>query len=465
MTRPSSITLRLALLFGAASAVVLVAVGLLVGTLVEMHFRQLDIADLNGYLALIRYRLSRIDTPRELGEFSRFLGDALIGQGRLSVAIVSPDGLTLFATSGPGYPQPLLEARRAANSQPENISKTVVWSHNGHTYRGITATVVTAIKEMRPVTVAVALEIDAHEQFMKSFHEMLWAGVALAILVMAVLSWVAARYGLAPVRAMAQIAEGISATRLNDRLPLNSVPKELAGLAKSFNAMLGRLEDSFRRLSEFSSDLAHELRTPIGNLMTQTQVALSQARTPDQYREVLYSSLDEHARLARMISDMLFLAKADNGLAVPRKDSVDLANETKELFEFYDALAEEQGVKLAMSGEANVPGEKLMIRRAISNLLSNAIRYTPRGEIVTVAIERLESNVRLRVSNPGMIPPEHLARVFERFYRADPARERTSEGAGLGLAITKSILQAHGGSVAASSADGMVHFDLLFPAV
>ena len=151
---------------------------------------------------------------------------------------------------------------------------------------------------------------------------------------------------------MTRVAQRITASRLHDRLPMASLPTELVDLATAFNGMLARLEDSFRRLSEFSSDLAHELRTPIGSLMTQTQVALSRTRSAEEYREVLYSNSEEYDRLARMIADMLFLAKADNGLIVPRSETVDLAVEVRELFEFYDALAEDRAVRLALAGEA-----------------------------------------------------------------------------------------------------------------
>jgi two-component system heavy metal sensor histidine kinase CusS len=241
---------------------------------------------------------------------------------------------------------------------------------------------------------------------------------------------------------------------------------ELIDLAAAFNGMLARLEDSFRRLSEFSSDLAHELRTPIGSLMTQTHVALSRPRSADEYREVLYSNSDEYERLARMIADMLFLAKSDNGLIVPRSETVDLAIEVRELFEFYDALAEDHGVRLALTGNGAVVGERLMLRRAVSNLLSNAINHTPRGGCVNVRIEREgDGAVRLAVENPGGgIAAEHLPRVFDRFYRVDPSRQRSTDGAGLGLAITKSIVAAHRGTVHAFSADGLTRFEIVFPA-
>jgi two-component system heavy metal sensor histidine kinase CusS len=265
---------------------------------------------------------------------------------------------------------------------------------------------------------------------------------------------------------MTNVAKGISASHLGDRLSPDAVPPELVDLANEFNGMLARLEDSFRRLSDFSSDLAHEIRTPISNLMTQTQVAVSKERAADEYREVLYSNLEEYERLARMVSDMLFLAKADNGLVIPNSEAVDLATEVRELFGFYEAFAEEQNVSLVLAGEGVIHGDKLMLRRAFSNLLSNAIRHTPRFATVKVEIKpKAESgNIRLVFENQGEnIPQEHLPRLFDRFYRADSSRQKSSDGAGLGLAITKSIVDAHKGTIHVSSANGVTRFEIIFP--
>jgi two-component system heavy metal sensor histidine kinase CusS len=167
-----------------------------------------------------------------------------------------------------------------------------------------------------------------------------------------------------------------------------------------------------------------------------------------------------------MVTDMLFLAKADNGLIVPRSETVNLAVAVRELFEFFDALAEDREVSLAITGEGTVCGEGLMIRRAISNLLSNAINHTQRGGCVDVRIEHSEAGeVRLSVENPGdTIPAEQLPRLFDRFYRVDPSRQRSTEGAGLGLAITKSIVDAHNGMVRVFSANGLTRFEMIFSA-
>jgi two-component system heavy metal sensor histidine kinase CusS len=464
MMRPKSITFRLTLFFSTASTAVLLVVGTLIGTLVEAHFEEIDLNDLNGKLELVRHTLAKARAPGDMEAVPQRLADALVGHHGLSVAVLGSDRKTLFMSPEAVFPATLLESRPAEDSSGR--AKPAVWEQNGQEYRGIAAAAVSAIAGQPPATVVIALNIEHHRMFMEAFQKSLWLAIAASIALTALLGWIAARRGLAPVREMADVAQGISAHRLGERLPPESVPTELADLALAFNDMLARLEGSFRRLSDFSSDLAHELRTPISNLMTQTQVAISKARSADQYREVLYSNLEEYERLARMIADMLFLAKADNGLIVPSSEMVDLAAEVHELFGFYEAFAEEQGVSLVLAGTGVVRGDRLMIRRALSNLLSNAIRHTPRDGSVKVLIDRQNSGeTQLSVENPGEeIEPEHLPRLFDRFYRVDPSRQKASEGAGLGLAITKSIVEAHKATIQAFSSNGSTHFAITFPA-
>lgn len=462
--RPKSITFRLALFFSTVSTAVLLVVGYLTGTLVEAHFEEQDLTELSGKLELVRHTLSKVRTPSDMAVVPQRLPDALVGHHGLSVAVVGWDGKLLFKSTGADFPVALLEAR-----PPEDSSRRagpMVWEHDGQPYRGVAAAAAIGIAGQPPATVVVALNIEHHRIFMEAFQKSLWLAIGASIALTAILGWIAARRGLAPVRALARLTHGISASRLGERVPPESVPTELVDLALAFNDMLARLEGSFRRLSEFSSNLAHELRTPISNLMTQTQVAISKARSADQYREVLYSNLEEYERLARMIADMLFLAKADNGLIVPNSEMADLAAETRELFGFYEALAEEHGVSLVLDGAGSVTGDRLMLRRALSNLLSNAIRHTPRDGTVKVRIDQDKSGeTRLAVENPGeAIEPEHLPRLFDRFYRVDPSRHKASEGAGLGLAITKSIVEAHRGTIDISSSNGSTRFTITIPA-
>lgn len=458
--RNHSITIRLTLLFSAISTAVLLTLGLFVGHAVEQHFVEQDMELMTGKLQLVGRLLEKVRTSADLDLLPTLLEDALVGHHGLELLVRGPDDTTLFATHHAGFPSDFLE--RSAIQNPPQIQ---VWQESGthgpQPRRGIAAVLSTGISELPPLVVAVAVDIAFHEHFMASFRQTLWLFVAIAAALAGVLGWVAVRHGLAPLQTIRQGAASVTASRLDYRLAVDSVPVELAELAETLNDMLCRLEDSFKRLKDFSSDLAHELRTPISNLMTETHVALSKARTADEYRDVLASNAEEYERLARMIGDMLFLAQADNGLIVPNREPVDLAAEVRQLFDFFDALAEEKAICFSLQGSGQISGDKLMLRRALANLVSNAIRHTPPGGSICVRIEGDGSGARLAVENSGEpIPPEHLTRIFDRFYRADPSRHSSGEGAGLGLAITRSIIRAHGGDISAKSGDGGVCFEL-----
>lgn len=455
-----SITSNLTLLFASASTVVLLLLGYLIGESVEQHFEEQDMEVLTGKLQLARHALEKVRTPRDLDALPQQLEDSLVGHHGLVVVVLAPDGQTLFATSGADFPQTLLYERRRADSTRPTVWKT----SDGRPLRGVSAAVSMGVEGRQAALVAVATDISHHEHFMESFRRTLWSVVGFAALLTGLLGWAAAHRALAPLRAIRQGAAGVTATRLGYRLPVDSVPVELADLVRTLNDMLERLEASFRRLSDFSSDIAHELRTPVSNLLTQTQVTLSKARTSEEYSDILASNAEEFEHLSRMIADMLFLAKSDNALIVPSRETIDLVAEAKSLCEFYEALAAEENIELSCSGSGVVSGDRLMLRRAINNLLSNAIRHTPEGGRVAVRVADDGATLKLSIENTGeTIPAEHLPRLFERFYRVDSSRHRFGEGAGLGLAITRSILRAHGGEAFVRSEHGVTTFELQIP--
>lgn len=458
-----SLTQRLTLMFVMAATSVLLGLGFVVARAVEQHFEELDMEVLSGKMALIRQGLQTVNTADALAAFTHQLARSLVGHHGLEVMLLDADRAVIFATARAGFePAQVAQQVARANETP------ILWTQDGSTYRVLAAQMPTAMPDpagaAQRVLVVAATDIGHHQSFMQSFQHTLWLFVAVAAALTGALGWLVVRHGLAPLQSMRRQAQVVTAQQLSHRLPVHTVPPELAELAQSLNDMLARLEVAFARLSDFSSDIAHELRTPVSNLMTQTQVALSRARSASDYRSVLESNAEEFERLARMIADMLLLAKADNGLVVPNRESVDLSAEVTALFDYYEALAAEKNLALRLTGVAQVAADRLMLRRAINNLLSNAVRHASAGTSVDITLGQTADRVTMDVENYGdPIAPEFLVRVFDRFFRVDPSRQRNQEGTGLGLAITRSIVAAHGGMISVTSSGGVTRFSIGLP--
>lgn len=460
-----SLTRRLTLMFVTAATAVLLLLGWVIATSVEQHFKELDMEQLSGKMALIRQGLQNVAATEDLTPYSHQLARSLVGHPGLEVLLLDNNQSVIFATEHAGFAPELVVAQAR-----QQTDQSALWTLAGQTYRALAGQVALAASgtTAQPATVyvAVAMDMGHHQAYMRSFLQTLWLFVAGAAALTGVLGWVVVRRGLAPLRAMRAQAQVVTAQQLSHRLPVQRLPVELAELAASLNDMLARLEVAFARLSDFSSDIAHELRTPVSNLMTQTQVSLSRPRSAEDYRAVLESNAEELDHMARMISDMLLLAKADNGLAVPHLDSVNLADEVRALFAYYEAVAEDKHLQLQLSGQAQLLADRLMLRRALGNLLSNAIRHASPGSCVQITLDSSSTGISMTVKNIGdTIAADLLERVFDRFFRADPSRQRSSEGTGLGLAITRSIVTAHGGHIAATSRDGVTTFTIMLPPV
>ncbi len=263
--------------------------------------------------------------------------------------------------------------------------------------------------------------------------------------------------GLRPVERLSRSAAGLNPADLSLRLPQDALPRELAGLAAAFNGALSRLEDAYQRLAAFNADVAHELRTPLANLMGQTQVALSRRRSVEDLEEVLQTNLEDLDRLRGIINDMLFLARADQGALADSLMPQPIAAIVEKTAEFMDVVLEEAGVQLVTEGDAVAPVEPQLLGRALTNLIDNAVRHGARPGVIRVMIEPLPGEVRIAVHNQGGDLAQHqLERLFDRFYRPDPSREGSSETHGLGLAIVKAIAIMHRGEVFARCEGGEV---------
>ena len=305
----------------------------------------------------------------------------------------------------------------------------------------------------QPYTIQVAQDRSADDQFQRTFRLLLTIALAVGILLSALIATVVTRRGLRPLRQMTRSVGQISPTHLNQRLTPIGWPHEIEPLASAFDETLDRLENSFTRLSQFSADLAHELRTPIANVLGEAQVTLTRDRTSDQYREVIESTVAECERLSGIVDNLLFLARADSAREHIERTLFNGRAAIEKITAYYRTLAEDRNVTLLCDGQGEVYGDQLLFSRALGNLLENALRFTPPGGTVRVSIGVRDAHCEISVSDTGAgIPPEHLPRVFDRFYRADSSR--TPHGAGLGLSLVKSIVDLHGGSATIESKVG-----------
>lgn len=320
-------------------------------------------------------------------------------------------------------------------------------SRDGKNFLLMSALAQTGSNEMR--VVQVALDLSQEGMLIVDYRQKLSLVLFAGLVLSAGLSMLAVRKGLAPLQEITKKAQLITSAQLHERILAERWPAELSDLATAFDDMLDRLEESFHRLSRFSADLAHELRTPINNLMGETEVALSRSRMPEEYRRVLESGLEEYGRLSRMIDSLLFLARAEQPVPHIECEALDAEKELEAVRAFFEALAEEKNVSLCCNGTAALHADAALFRRAVGNLVSNALHHTHSGGSIELTVEEKGNKwTEVRVSDTGTgIETEHLPKLFDRFYRVESSRSEHPDGSGLGLAIVKSIMKMHGGTV------------------
>jgi two-component system heavy metal sensor histidine kinase CusS len=468
--KQGSLTIRLSILFALTTIVLLAGIGTYLYRFLETELMKRDHEELIGKVDLFRHQLAAVNSIAQIAAGPNRFRDVIIGHPHLRLALLDESGNILLSSSD-WQPSPAaLKTPVAVNAIPSNAS--IIMPTPSTPYHTVAAWgTLGGRKEGEKALIVLAQEAHEADQLLEDYRNALLAAILVGGIAAASLGFLTARNGLRPLRRMTGMASDISASRLDKRLDVEDAPDELKMLAEAFNAMLERLRDSFTRLSDFSSDLAHELRTPVNNLMGQTQVALSRTRNAEEYRAVLESNLEEYERLARMIGDMLFLAKADNAQTPLHAEEINLREELDKVAEFYQVLADEANLHIVREGEGRAVADRILVQRAIGNLLSNAVRHSPPGSEIRASIVAGVHAIELRVSNPGAgIPPDHLERVFDRFYRIDDARENSatlegaSTGAGLGLAIVKSIMRLHGGDAyVESKPESLTTFALRFP--
>lgn len=295
-------------------------------------------------------------------------------------------------------------------------------------------------------------------------NNIIQVSLAAALLIALLAFWIARR-SLRPLRLLAEQTAVIGIRNLSIRIDHHHAPSELLPLINSFNGMLDRLEVSFTQLSQVSADMAHDLRTPIGNMLGQTEVALGHRRDVDYYERLLGSNFEELQRLSKMTDSMLFLARAEHADHAIERKEVDISTEFQRIADYFEGPADERNVGLVLDGCGLVWADASLLRRALANLLANAVRYADAGTNIILIARQDATGTTLSVQNTGpVIEAHHLARLFDRFYRADAARRASSSSSGLGLAIVRSIMSLHQGKWSAESEGGTTRFTLFFPA-
>jgi two-component system, OmpR family, heavy metal sensor histidine kinase CusS len=451
--RPLSLTLRVVLFVALTISICLFFVRQLLVSSVEHHFIQQDADELAVIVHSVEQILHTATAHQQLSEKSLSL--AVAGHHGVFYQIMDENNQLIYRNADFELTQ---LSRHSAAVDYFDSNHIHSWTLADKAYRGVVVTLTTAAVNYQ---VIAAIDISFHLQFLQQLQKSLGVILLGSCMLTLLAAWLAVHQGLGPLRGLTDQMRDIQTSKLDIRLDPNTVPAELEHMVQSFNHMLHRLEEGFTKLSHFSADIAHELRTPLTNIITQTQVSLSRPRTLQEYQNVLFSNLEEQERLNKMISDMLWLAKSQNGLITLQKQPLNLTDEIQAIFDFFEALAEESGVTLRFTGSAvMVQADRTLLRHALTNLLSNALRYTAEGQSITVATAMASPDrVIISVENPGPpIPPQHLPYLFDRFYRVDQSRQRHSEGAGLGLAITKAIIEAHEGNISVESDQNTTRF-------
>ncbi|MHB1948510.1 MAG: heavy metal sensor histidine kinase [Gammaproteobacteria bacterium] len=319
------------------------------------------------------------------------------------------------------------------------IQAPAVYGANNHTWR-----------------IQIALDITYQQELISKYLILLIISLIIGTFVAIFTGYWIARNGMRSLYELTDAAKKITVSSLHQRIDPESWPNELRTLGMAFNQMLDRIETSFSHLIQFSADLAHELRTPVNNLMGQTEILLSRDASTEEYEQVLGSNLEELHRISQIIDNLLFLARTENLHLDIKKTTLNVVEEIKLICDFYQAMADEKNIKITCQGFAELRANSVMFRRMISNIISNALKYTPYGGTVGINVKETPyGDVRIDISDTGIgIAAEHLPKIFNRFYRTDAARSQHSGGTGLGLAIVKSIIDIHEGAISITSEPG-----------
>lgn len=433
---PRSIASQLVLLFTLAAAFLLACgLGALYWIVVQHAFEE-DNEVLADKVAAVR---ADLNAPGGINVVTEELQSARAGE-RVAYWVRILDSTKRVTAETPGMTALLPAAVFADTKEPKDFRS------EGRLFSLLTSEHQTATDRFK---IQVAQDRTADERFLKQFAMLLAAVLAFAVAASAIIAWSVTKRGLRPLGEMTRALKRVGPEQLHERVAAVGWPRELQPLAVAFDDMLARLEDSFVRLSQFSADIAHELRTPIGNIRGEAEVALTRSRSEGEYREVIESTIAECQHLGHIVDNLLFLARTDAAEGHLQRASFNGRSAVEKIAAFYELIAEEHNLTIRCEGEGTFVADEMLFSRALSNLVENAVHYTPPGGSITISIGA--SKVSVQDTGSG-IAAEHLPRVFDRLYRADASR--SSEGVGLGLALVKSIMDLHGGTASIESEPG-----------
>ena len=458
MNKPRSIALQLILLFTLAAALLLACgLGVFYSIVVRHAFAEDNAVLADKMFALSAdlrengpERFAEEITAQRTGQHTPYWIRILDSQGRAIAATPQMDRLIPTQIFPVGRePTEALRIRKDYRSAGKLFSLVTFNEHPGG----------------KVYTLQLAQDRSSDEQIERNFALLFIAVLFGGVVASALIAIIVTRRGLRPLREMTESLSRIGPDQLKERMGSTGWPHELQPLAIAFDQMLKRLDDSFTRLSQFSADLAHELRTPIANMLGEAQVALTRDRIAADYRETIESTVAECERLSRIVDNLLFVARVDAAREPIARKWFDARAAVEKITAFYQVVADDHSVTINCSGDGQIYADPDLFERAVGNLLDNALRFTAEHGSIRVAVSKHNSDFEVRVSDNGCgIGAEHLPRVFDRFYRAESSR--SSDGAGLGLALVKSIVDLHGGSVVIESNLGRgTTVKMIFPLV
>ncbi len=461
-----SLTATLALAFAGTTLAVFALVGSFVYFALDRQVKVQDDLDIVLAARHTRRLAQELDTLPDVRSHAERLTSQVLGNEAMSMVVRDAQQNLLIAQNAAGLVEPAWPAAKfVATSQRITADHIVEWhTPDGTPVRGIA--IDTELRDHSHATVIVARNMSDRWLLLDHYRERLYAAGFAGMLLAFLMSYLLVRESLKPLRMIASSAGEVTVNKLDTRIEARDVPQELQALVDSLNGMLGGLERSFQRLSQFTADLAHDMRTPLSNLRGATEVALARPRSAEEYQGVLASNLEECDRLSRMIENVLFLARAEHPQFAKNMRDFDVEDELSRIADYFEGIAEDAGVRIRVIGGGHLKADVELFRRAVSNLLANAVRYTPRGGEITLAAAEGADGLRVSVANEGEpIDTALLERIFDRFYRVDPSRTnsaRSSGSTGLGLAIVRTIMELHGGRVHAESDAQGTRFILTF---